>query len=312
MKTAPSSLVRTSIVAALFALVTTVACAQTVYVTNAGNNTISQVVSGTVTQFASGIGGPMGVTFGPGGNLYVAANASSGENVVTVAPNGTVTPLTTLSSIHQPIGLTFGAGGNLYVATNNENWGVDQVTVPGGTVTHFTAATSFVNATAVAFSAGTLFVADYGNNTISKVAANGAVSSWTLTGDALNHPYGLAFGPGGILYVANYGNGTSGNGFISKVDTFGVVSTWAVTGVTFYDPTGLAFEPNGNLLVANYGANNVLEITASGSGSVFATGFSGPGGIAVSAIPEPSTHAALFGLAALGFAAYRRRHRQMD
>jgi hypothetical protein len=33
-------------------------------------------------------------------------------------------------------------------------------------------------------------------------------------------------------------------------------------------------------------------------------------GPAVSAIPEPSTYAALFGLAALGIAAYRRRHRQ--
>ena len=96
MKTAPRILIRAGLAAVLLVLVAAVACAQTVYVTNAGNNTISQVMSGNVTQFATGISGPMGLTFGPGGYLYVSANASSGENVVTVAPNGTVTPLTTL------------------------------------------------------------------------------------------------------------------------------------------------------------------------------------------------------------------------
>jgi hypothetical protein len=43
-------------------------------------------------------------------------------------------------------------------------------------------------------------------------------------------------------------------------------------------------------------------------GMVYATSFTGTG--LVAAIPEPSTYVALFGLAALGFAAYRKRHRK--
>ena len=307
MKTAPRLLIRAGLAAVLLALVATVACAQTVYVEN--GNGISKIVSGSATAFTtSAISDPMGLTFGPGGYLYVSANGSSGENVVTVAPDGTVAPFTALSSIHQPIGLTFGFGGNLYVATNNTGAGVEQVTVPGGVVTPFPSTSPFSNATAVAFAAGTLYVADYHDGTISKVSSDGTVSAFA---SGLIHPYGLAFGPGGVLYVANYGaSDGSGQGFISKVDTFGTVSSWAVTGVTFFQPTGLAFDQFGNLFVANHGAGNVLEIAPDGSGSVFASGLTAPGGIAVSAIPEPSTYAALFGLAALGFAAYRRRHRQ--
>ena len=304
MKTAPSSLVRTSIAAALLALVATVACAQTVYVQN--GNSISKIVSGSPAAFTtSAISDPIGMTFGPGGYLYVSANGS--DSLATVAPDGTVAAFGT--TIHQPIGLAFGAGGNLYVATNNTPAGVEQVTVPGGSVTAFPTTSPFHNATAVAYNPGTstLYVADYYDGTISKVAANGTVSSFA---PGLTHPYGLAFGLGGILYVANYGaSDASGQGFISKVDASGTVSSWAVTGVTFFQPTGLAFDQYGNLFVANHGSGDVFEITPAGSGSIFATGLTAPGGIAVSAIPEPSICTALFGLAALGFAAYRRRHR---
>ena len=49
--------------------------------------------------------------------------------------------------------------------------------------------------------AGNLYVANYGNNTISKVTPAGAVSTFVSSG--LDDPDGLAFDAAGNLYVAN-------------------------------------------------------------------------------------------------------------
>ena len=67
--------------------------------------------------------------------------------------------------------------------------------------------------------AGNLYVANEGNNTISKVTPSGAVSTFVSSG--LNGPIGLAFDAAGNLYVANEGNNT-----ISKVTPSGAVSTF--------------------------------------------------------------------------------------
>ena len=52
--------------------------------------------------------------------------------------------------------------------------------------------------------AGNLYVANDGNNTISKVTPAGAVSTFVSSG--LDDPDGLAFDAAGNLYVANDGN----------------------------------------------------------------------------------------------------------
>ena len=72
----------------------------------------------------------------------------------------------------------------------------------------------------LAFDAGgNLYVANEGNNTISKVTPAGVVSPFVSSG--LDEPTGLAFDAGGNLYVANEGNNT-----ISKVTPARVVSAF--------------------------------------------------------------------------------------
>jgi hypothetical protein len=71
----------------------------------------------------------------------------------------------------------------------------------------------------------------------------------------------------------------------------------------------LAFSINGN--TPNYGW---VQISYNSNSSItlydFAYEATASTAISAGAIPEPSTYAALFGFAALGFAAYRRRRRQ--
>ena len=105
---------------------------------------------------------------------------------------------------------------------------------PPGTPTVSTFVSSGLNGPrGLAFDAGNLYVANYGNSTISKVTPAGAVSTFVSSG--LDAPGGLAFDAAGNLYVANWDNNT-----ISKVTPAGTVSTFVSSGLN--DPADLAFD----------------------------------------------------------------------
>ena len=117
--------------------------------------------------------------------------------------------------------------------------------------------------------AGNLYVANFGNNTVSQVTPAGVVSTYA---SGLTDPLGLAFDAAGNLFVADsFGN------TVSQVTPAGVVNTFA-TG--FNDPRGLAFDAGGNLYVTNYQGNTVSQVTPAGVVSTFASGFNGPAGLA--------------------------------
>ena len=144
--------------------------------------------------------------------------------------------------------------------------------------------------------AATIYVGNYGNNTIERFTAGGVGSVFANTG--LSQPYGLAFDSAGSLYVANAGNNT-----IVKFLTGGGATVFANTGLNV--PTGLAFDSAGNLYAANGNNNTIEKFTPGGVGSFFATGPNDPSLIAIQ-VPEPSTFAILsIGIPAL--LALRRR-----
>ncbi|MEZ6135354.1 MAG: LamG-like jellyroll fold domain-containing protein [Pirellulaceae bacterium] len=70
----------------------------------------------------------------------------------------------------------------------------------------------------------------------------------------LNNPGGMAYGPDGNLYVADYGGGK-----IVRFDgtTGGYIDDFVASGLT--NPLGLEFGPDGNLYVANRGSAGVLR-----------------------------------------------------
>jgi sugar lactone lactonase YvrE len=138
-------------------------------------------------------------------------------------------------------------------------------------------------------SSGNIYIADTGDDTIRKIAANGTVS--TLAGSPgvsgsvdgsgtnalFNAPQGIAVDSSGNVYVADTGNDT-----IRKMTSAGAVSTLAGlagnagsidgsgTNAAFYSPEGLAVDANGTIYVADTWNHTIRAVSSTGSVHTYA------------------------------------------
>jgi trimeric autotransporter adhesin len=155
-------------------------------------------------------------------------------------------------------------------------------------------------------SAGNLYISDYNNNRVRKVAPNGIIT--TIAGNGtrasagdgglatsaeLNQPSGTAVDNAGNIYIAE-----TGAQRIRRVDgVTGIITTVAGTGVAGYsgdggiataamlsNPQNPNFDSSGNLYFADYVNNRIRKITIStgiittvaGNGAAATTGNGGP------------------------------------
>src|ERR1700733_6438205 len=84
--------------------------------------------------------------------------------------------------------------------------------------------------------------------------ASGAGTITNHTGTGVDAPDGIAAGPNGALWFANFGNSS-----IGEVTTTGTVSNFTGTGID--EPIGITAGPDGNLWFTNQGNNSIGSIT---------------------------------------------------
>jgi sugar lactone lactonase YvrE len=241
------------------------------YVADAGNNTLRKITATGVVTTLAGTAGSSGSADGSG--------AAAQFNV--------------------PLGLAAGAGGSLYVADSGNNT-IRKITPTGLASTLAGAAGSYGSADGsgaaaqfgsadngphgvAADSSGNVYVADTGNNTIRKITPAGVVTTLagaagvhgsadgTGAGAQFNMPGGLTVDSSGNVYVADNGNAT-----IRKITPAGLVTTLAGfaghpgsangtgTGARFHGPQGLTVDGSGNVYVADTLNQLIRKITPAG------------------------------------------------
>ena len=246
-----------------------------------------------------------GIATDSAGNIYVA---NYHNTILKITPAGMIMTLAgapdvrahadgigSAASFIYPIGIAADSAANIYVADKVSN--VIRKITPAGIVTTFVGNAGvagsadgigtdarFNSPVGVATdSTGNLYVADYGNDTIRKVAPNGAVTTLAGTAGAAGNrdgvganasftpPYGIATDSAGNVYVAEMSSHT-----IRKITPAGVVTTLAgkagETGhadgtgadARFYSPHGIATDEAGNVYVADHSNDTIRKITPSG------------------------------------------------
>jgi sugar lactone lactonase YvrE len=291
------------------------------YSSNNGQSIRKITPAGVVTTLA-----PTVERFGIGalaadqaGNLYIA---SSDKNIRFVTTTGVASVIAAYPGSNNPDGITIGAGGNLFVTDVTDD--VVRMVTPAGVVTTLagtagspgnldgTGAAARFNRPMgiVPDTTGNLYVADWLNGTIRKIAAGGVVTTFAGEGPSLgdldgvgsaaqfNSAYGIAAGPGGNLYVAD-----NGNAAIRLVTPAGVVSTLVSaaalgSNAQFSGPAAIAVDGAGNAFFVDAPTRSIFKLDTSGnvtliagnsqsSSSVDGTGaaasFNDPNGIAVDA-----------------------------
>ena len=196
--------------------------------------------NGSMSTFASGLGGPDGLAFDQQGNLF-ASDATTGA-IDKITPGGSVSTFVSALAFHDPqesFGLAFDSNGNLYDAAPQVN-SIFKIT-PSGSVSTFATMDS---PEGLAFDRnGNLYASNFDDDTITKITPSGNESIFA-TGVA--GPIGIAFDSEGDLFVAEH----TSRGSIAEVSPSGVVTTLVAS--TGGDPNCIAIpvpEPSSLTLI---------------------------------------------------------------
>ena len=172
---------------------------------NSGRITIYDAETGDyIGNFATGLGGPTRMAFGPDGKLYVA-QWNGTLPVLRFERDGTPLGAFTSTGVTRAIGLAWDSDGVLYVSSYQGDF--VQAFDTDGSDLGFFISSNLVGPTNLWFDDnGDLLVSDYDGGAIKRFGADGSFKGNFITG--LGQPEGIAMLPGGDLLIGNGINGS--------------------------------------------------------------------------------------------------------
>ena len=287
-----------------------------IFVTNRNANTISRFnLDGTgATTLISGLSNPYGIA-ASGSFLYVTNQGTTGTDGTVGRYNLDGSGFTSLvsSGLYNPSGVAV-SGSSLYItnsADGSSNGTVARYNLDGTLDNTFTSITGLSGPVGIALSDSNIFVANSANGTVFKYNLDGTGGTSLISGLGgsipLASPFGIAVSGSRLFVTTVAADNTSTTireyDFSGGLTHFNFVDagTSGISGLAVSGDRLFATLPGYNQ-IGNYDMNT-------GAASMFINGSGGTYGIAVSAIPEPSTYAAIAGAGMLGLAVWQRRRR---
>lgn len=267
---------------------------QVLYVGDSGDGTIKRVdLSGNVSTYATGFSNIYGLAGDASGNLYISSTTT--HKVVMIDPSKNVSDYATnFLGTSNLLGMTFDTAGNLFVA--DVSAGVYKV-LPGGSASLWATGMSYPRDVAFNNSGVLYAVGGYNPMSMYSIASNGTATLFASQAASAGFQ-SIAFDSADKAYVGG------SNSTFYYITTSGVVSSY----LDGQNVTDVVYAGNGTFYFL---AGGSLYRDAAGNISTLATGFSNATSLAlVTAVPEPTTTAAVIGvlaLATVGCARLRRR-----
>lgn len=229
------------------------------------------------------------------GNIYICDQ--NNNRIVRVSRTGNTTVLAgsgsagttdgtgTAATFNKPWGLALDGAGTILYVSDNSGHKIRKVTINPATMAASvttiagtgSTGTLDANGTAATFNrpaglaldetSGFLYVADYGNNRIRKIALNASNAVTTLSSSVVYAPVAVALNPAKtFLYVGAFGNTFESTG--SQLIKFSTALPSVRTGLrgniapNFNNPSGLFISPAGKVFVSNDQAHMISQLTA--------------------------------------------------
>lgn len=304
---------------------------------------VIQTIAGNGAQGYSGDGGPAiqtslgaqvgGLCVDGSGNVYLSTSGANSYRIRKISFDGIIatvagTGISGVSGVggaavnaqlYSPRGVAVDGAGDIFIADTERILEVSPAgvltSIAGGATQGYAgdggpaASALFKSAISVAVdSNGNIFIADFFNDRIRHISANGIITtiggegSASYSGDGglavlaqLNTPLAVASDSSGVIYIADYLNNR-----VRKVTSDGIIATVAgggsATSVSINDPatsialgrvSGVAVDDTGEIFLSDSDNACVWKVGANGTISRYAgngiQGFSGDGGPAASA-----------------------------
>jgi hypothetical protein len=210
-----------------------------------------------VRVFAQGGGldNPVGLTFGPNGDLFVVSAVTNAVLRFDGQSGVFVSAFVGPGVLAAPRNLTFGPDGDLYVCNAGTNSVLRFDGTSGALMGTAAQGGGLRTPTSLAFGpTGDLFVGNVSDSRVHRFERGTGRSLGVFASQHIAGAHDLTFGPGGSLYVSN----AFGLPSVVRFHGFSGAPLGAfVTDGAMGAPLGLTFGPDGDLYVANQGGHDV-------------------------------------------------------
>jgi len=231
---------------------------------NNGSCMLKSTISGTLTEYCTGISSGAGViydTLGYDGNLWFTEQYSN--KIASITPGGNVQEYSASASGYWPIGITKGPDGAIWFIQQGNNY-IDRIA--GGVLNSY--ATSAVQPRSIVFGSDqNIWFASRTSPLLSRMTIGGQEADFSYTDTCGGYNDGIVNGPDGNIWFVECDDQTIGRSTLN-----GTITSFSSGISSSANIRNMVVGPDSNIYFTEMNANKIGSITTSGVVTEYTTG----------------------------------------